>query len=169
MAVTYEPIATTTLGSNALSIVLSSIPSSYTDLRFVISNITRAATNSSDALIRFNGVSTSTYGVTSLYGNGTAATSASFSNWPGVALNMASQFSTSTPSFVTVDVFSYTSSLYKTCLITSQQDFNGSGSVERTVSRFPITSAITSIGIYYGSGSGFATGTTATLYGIKAA
>jgi hypothetical protein len=36
MATTYEPIATTTLGTAAAFITFSSIPATYTDLRLVV-------------------------------------------------------------------------------------------------------------------------------------
>ena len=36
MPATYEPIATTTLGSAATNITFSSIPATYTDLRLVL-------------------------------------------------------------------------------------------------------------------------------------
>ena len=44
MALTYEPIASTTLGSSASSISFNSISTAYTDLRLIVSglNATRA-------------------------------------------------------------------------------------------------------------------------------
>ena len=44
MATTYEPIATTTLGSAAASITFSSIAGTYTDLRLVLSLIPATGT-----------------------------------------------------------------------------------------------------------------------------
>jgi len=52
MPKTYEPIATTTLGSNQTTITFSSIPSTYTDL-VIVSNM--GTTTASYPFIRFNG------------------------------------------------------------------------------------------------------------------
>ena len=52
MPATYEPIATTTLGSAAASITFSSIAGTYTDLRLVMVGTTSA---SDWAFVRFNG------------------------------------------------------------------------------------------------------------------
>jgi hypothetical protein len=66
----------------------------------------------------------------------------------------------------TVDIFSYAGSTNKTALVTSQSDQNGSGAVERSCGLWRNTAAITRIDIFPNSANNFATGTTATLYGI---
>jgi hypothetical protein len=66
---------------------------------------------------------------------------------------------------VTYDIFSYAGSTFKTLLMTTSGDQNGSGWVERIVGLYRSTSAITSISID-ASASTFAVGSTATLYGI---
>jgi hypothetical protein len=61
MAITYEPIATTTLGSAAASVTFSSISGSYTDLVLVVTGI--GATVTTFPWIRFNGLSTNIYSI----------------------------------------------------------------------------------------------------------
>jgi len=161
---TYDKIATTTLGSAAASITFSSIAASWTDLRLVFVGTGSAAI---DGRITFNSDTASNYSYTYLYGNGTAASSASATNQTYLYLNSDS-FSTTIPEFFTVDIFSYTGSTYKTSLLTKSQDTNGSGSTSRWVGLWRGTAAITNINIAASSGN-FNTGTTATLYGIKAA
>ena len=73
MPATYEPIATTTLGSAASSITFSSIAGTYTDLRVVFTP--QGATAGVSAYLEFNGISTTTYSETYLQGNGTTASS----------------------------------------------------------------------------------------------
>lgn len=164
---TYEPIATTTLGSAASSITFSSIPSTYTDLRVVLTwkvnsaNITR---------IRFNSISTTTYSATYLYGNGTTAGSDKQTNLTYIDAGWNAVGDTQ-PALTTFDIFSYTGSTNKTVLATQSGDMNGSGSVDRIVGLWRSTSAITDIQLApVGTPSvTFSAGTTATLYGIKAA
>jgi hypothetical protein len=68
---------------------------------------------------------------------------------------------------ITIDLFSYAGSTNKTILTTTSTDKNGSGGVGRIVSLWRSTSAITGITITDGgAGFGWASGTTATLYGI---
>jgi hypothetical protein len=161
MPATYEPIATTTLGSAAASITFSSIPATYTDLRLVV-NVTMAT--GTTCRYQFNGDTSTNYSTTYLLGDGSSASSGAVTNGSFI---YASQYTASTtiPSFYSMDVFSYAGSTYKTMLTTGSNDRNGSGAVDRQVQLWRSTSAITSINIY--STGTFAIGTTATLYGIK--
>ena len=160
MPTTYEKIATTTLGSTATSITLGSIPATYTDLRLVIV----ASATSGDVQLQLNSDTGSNYSRTYLYGTGASAGSFSGANTSFVYLTGAGL--STTPKLYTVDLFSYAGSTYKTFLYEGNEDANGSGQVLRGVALWRSTSAITSIYLY---GATFAIGTTATLYGIKAA
>ena len=164
MPATYEPIATTTLGSAASSITFSSIASSWTDLRLVISPIT-GTTSGLDINLTLNSDTTaSNYSLTYLYGNGSAASSSRATSYR--AINAALSLSSTVPELHTLDLFSYAGSTFKTMLITSSNDRNGSGGTTRQVMLWRNTAAVTSVGIA-ASSSTFTAGTTATLYGIK--
>ena len=163
MPTTYEPIATTTLGSAAASITFSSIASSWTDLRLVLIGTSSAG---GTGYIRFNSDSGTNYSVTFLRGNGSAASSVRSTNRTELIFNGDTGISTTIPNMALVDVFSYTASTNKTALLTSEEDANGSGSVERMVGMWRNTSAITTITLSL-SGGNFASGFTATLYGVK--
>jgi hypothetical protein len=163
MATTYEKIATTTLGSAATDITFSAIPATYTDLRITL---TGTLVSANQPFLQFNGV-TSTYSSTVLKGNGSTASSyrdtGSSRHYLGdVFVNSSSTL----PSFYSVDVFSYAGSTFKTSLLTASMDYNGSGLVVRQVALFRNTAAITSILLGSGAASNFASGTSATLYGI---
>ena len=73
MALTYEPIASTTLGSSAPSISFNSISTAYTDLRLIVSGLN--ATSAGGWRIRVNGDSGSNYSYNGISGNGTTASS----------------------------------------------------------------------------------------------
>jgi hypothetical protein len=158
MATTYEKIATTTLGSAAATIDFTSIAASWTDLRLVLTCTgsgyiyPNARVNSSAAL----------YSYTILYGDGTSAASYRDVN---DAITLSWNGTNTIPVLYTMDLFSYAGSTYKTILTTGQEDNNGSGVVNRAVSLWRSTSAITSITLR-GGGNNFASGTTATLYGV---
>jgi hypothetical protein len=158
---TEVAIATTTLGSAASSITFSSIPGTYTDLRLVF--VGTSAANVPGEM-RFNGDSGSNYSRTYLSGNGSSASSSRDTNQTNIS--MGASAITSTPMMNTVDIFSYAGSAYKTCLITSSDDRNGSGTVDRQVALWRSTSAITQIRLTVDLTANFTAGTTATLYGI---
>jgi hypothetical protein len=166
MPTTYEPIATTTLVSSSASFTFSSIPSTYTDIRLVIVPIT-GTTSDDNFVLRFNGDTTGNtlYSMTKLRGNGTTASSSRISNdeWWNLIVGRGVS---STPTLYTLDVFSYAGSTFKTGLITSQSDNNGSGDVARQVGLYRSTSAITQITVSTLSNN-LVAGTIATLYGIK--
>ena len=162
---TYDKIATTTLGSAASSITFSSIAASWTDLRLVLVDLD---SNTSTQFIQFNGSTATNYSFTLLAGNGTAASSTTLAGIPSISLGSWFGASTTIPNFSTVDIFSYAGSTYKTSLVSNSYDANGSGGTYRSVALWSSTAAITSILISRSTGT-FNTGTTATLYGIKAA
>jgi len=160
MPTTYEPIATTTLGSAASTITFSSIPATYTDLRLVF-----AGFNGSDLKLRFNSDTGANYSQTVLAGDGASASS--YTN-TSIFLNSSGTTGTSSqPVLYTADIFSYTGSTFKTVLSDEQFDKNGSGSITKNVGLWRSTSAITAIDIVASTSSTIYAGTTATLYGIK--
>jgi hypothetical protein len=164
MAITYEPIASTTLSSSSPTITFSSIAASWTDLRLVI---VAKGTAASDVNMVFNS-SGSACSWTQIAGSGSAASSGRITTAASrayITLNF-NVLSASTPYMYTADILSYTDSKNKTCLITFQEDNNGSGYTGNKVGMWPSTAAITSITL---NGTDFATGTTATLYGITKA
>lgn len=167
MPVTYEPIATVTLGSEASSIVFSSIPATYTDLRLVMVGVKPSATNSAPR-VQFNtdtGASTN-YSYTRLDGEGTTASSTTVANHAGIPLIFFDALVTTTPKLGTLEIFNYRGSTNKTCLNVESSDRNGSGRVVVAVGMWRNTAAITTITINDNSSRNFGVGTTATLYGI---
>ena len=165
MPATYEKIATTTLGSAVNEIDFSAISGSYTDLRLIFT-MNGQSVASGTPFIRFNLDSGSNYSQTVLAGQGTVAASAQQTNITKIDLGTYTAPQTSQPTFITVDMFSYSNSTNKTCLITWSNDYNGGGSTERAVGLYRSTSAITAIKLKAASTNTFNIGTTATLYGI---
>lgn len=164
MPATYEPIATTTLGSATATITFSSIPATYTDLRFVIVATNSAGSNFS---VRVNGDTGNNYSQTDLSGSGIIAGSARLTNFGRfVPTATGLGLSTTIPHLYTGDLFSYAGSTNKTVLFTNSEDENGNGYLVRLVGLWRNTTAINTIALISDSGT-FNIGTTATLYGIK--
>ena len=161
MPATYEPIATTTLGSAAASVSFSSIPATYTDLRLVVTGGT--SVSGTYAWIQYNSDTASNYSTTRVDGDGSGAAS---SRTTSATFIRNSTSLDSNPNLVITDIFSYAGSTFKTCLIDTAADQNGSGRVTRTVGLWRSTSAITSI-LFSANSGNLNVGTTATLYGIK--
>jgi hypothetical protein len=166
MPATYEPIATTTLSSTTTNITFSSIPNTYTDLRVSVVGI---PTVGEFPRLRFNS-STSNYAYQRLTGNGTAVSSLSETGRNSIGFaNDAATPSTTNPIFTVIDIFSYAGSTNKYALLSTSQDANGSGLVEARFGVWFDTTAITSVNLFFLTAASWAIGTTATLYGIKAA
>jgi hypothetical protein len=164
MAITYDPIATTTLGSATSTITFSSIPATYTDLRLVFTCTTASGVV---VFIRFNGDTASNYSRVFMDGEGTAANSASTTGSTTLRPMGNGSTSATVPTLITVDTMSYTGSTFKTSLCTFSGDKNGSGSVSSAVAMWRSTAAINSVLIFNSGAVNFSIGTTATLYGIK--
>ena len=157
MAITYEPIATTTLGTSASSVTFSTIPGTYTDLVLVVAG-TSAATNGNE--MQFNGDTGNNYSFTLLYGTGSAAVSSRNSN---ISFAYAGRTNTNQSVSITQIMNYANTTTYKTVL--TRASSNGD-IVMANVSTWRSTSAITSL-VY--AGATFNSGPVFTLYGIKAA
>ena len=160
MPTTYTPIATQTLGSAASSVTFSSISGTYTDLRIIY-----ATTASGDAgnYLRFNSDTGSNYSRTGLYGNGSSAGSNRDTNATGIygPFTMSSAITSNT-----IDIMNYSNTTTnKTCLVRAGAANN---STLASVGLWRSTAAITSVSITC-DGANFTSGSTFTLYGIKAA
>ena len=165
MTVTYDSIATTTLGSAASTITFSSIPGTFTDLRLVLNGRTLNTTGTYVSF-RINGDTGTNYSYTKVYGNGDSATSSRGTSTATLWINDADA-SGANPYLIEVDIFSYAGSTNKTLLTTASMDRNGGGIVDKTVGLWRNTAAITSVTFVNSAGNAFQSGTTATLYGIK--
>ena len=163
---TYESIATQTLGSAAASVTFSSISNTYTDLVLVMNPSMSASTN--QPVITLNSDTGTNYSTTSLRGDGSSAASSrhtSIAGWypvpgPGVGTN-------GNPEPWIVQIMNYSNTTtYKTAL----SRFNNAISyVTANVHLWRNTAAISTITITMESSANFNTGSTFTLYGIKAA
>ena len=175
MPATYEPIATTTLGSNASSVSFTSISGSYTDLILVCFYRDTRAQKYSYPYVRFNSDSGSNYSVTSIYGSGSAAFSSRASNQTG--LNIGEGAGASSPaneySPIILNIINYSNATTNKTTLNRTNNVSGDGglNVGAQVGLWRSTSAITRIDIYPdgGGGTNIASGSTFTLYGIKAA
>jgi len=163
---TYEPIATTTLGTATNSISFSSIPATFTDLVLIVNGEgTSTGGGSQDVVLRLNGETAATnYSETVLRGSGSSATSIRYSE---SYLNAASAWSTGRRYNHIVQFMNYANTTtFKTVL--SRGNYAG-GDVNAVVILWRATpAAINQIALNI-SPNNFAIGTTATLYGIKAA
>jgi hypothetical protein len=168
MSSTYEPIATTTLGSAQSSIDFTSIPATYTDLVIVFNGQAAASTNNLE--LQFNGDTSNNYSDTYLSANGSSASSGRESSTKAsilVANNGNPPTSGSAYSLSIINIFNYTNTTtYKTVLSRSNNAANGVDAIVGLWRNTP--AAITSIKVFIKSSNNLATGSSATLYGIKA-
>lgn len=159
MPSTYTPIATQTLGSAAASVTFSSIPSTYTDLICVISG---SFTSAQGVYVRFNNDSGSNYSSTYLLGNGSAASSNRSTSdvWTPLGYLGTDQSNT---------IFSVMNYANTTTNKTGIGRGNTAGALTfATVGLWRSTAAINRLDIQPTSGN-ITSGSTFTLYGIKAA
>lgn len=166
-AATYEPISTTTLGSNTNTTSFNSITGSYTDL-ILVSNVL-CTTVSATIYLRFNSDTGTNYSVTAMDGTGSAAESWRVSNDSGIELlNRSATMNGSNPVMCVSQIMNYSNATtYKTA-ISRYNGINTSSETTATVGLWRNTNAINSVTIYATLGN-FQSGSTFTLYGIKAA
>jgi hypothetical protein len=162
---TYEPIASTTLGSNTATVTFDNIPGTYTDL-ILVGRFGIQSGNQTELYVRFNSDSGSNYSHTALFGGGSSAASNRASSASlGILVSTSDSSAVSTFS---AQVMSYpNTNVNKTVLSAYAAPGRDVG---RTVGLWRSTSAITRIDISRNASSNdVVSGSTFALYGIKAA
>jgi hypothetical protein len=167
---TYIPIATNTLTAAATSVTFSSISSDYTDLVLVSS-----VGSNNDAQVfscRINGDTGTNYSIVQLLGQGSGAFSSLESSQTKMNISKGIGVTTTTAGMSVVSNFNNyaNATTYKTVLSRVSESVGTYLGVAATVGVWRSTAAITSIQLSLNNGtSTFNTGSTFTLYGIKAA
>lgn len=163
MAVTYEPIASTTLGSAATSVTFSSIPGTYTDL--VLVAFMKESSGTTYTSLRLNGDTGTNFSTTDLYGSGGSAISTRQSNQSVIANGQSSTGGSYTATIINLMSYANTN-VFKTTLAAT---VNPAVLVLRSVGLWRSTSAITSVTLLTSTADTWVAGSTFSLYGIKAA
>lgn len=167
MAGTYSPISSTTLGSNAATITISSIPSTYTDLMFIFNGSNSIGNDS--YLMYINGVVTGgLYSATYVESDGASSYSGSWNARNDIPVARGGS-ATAGADLVIGQFNGYTNtSMYKSMVFRYALGGTLGARTSITNGLYQSTSAISSLTIKSGSGNIIA-GSTVTLYGIKAA
>jgi hypothetical protein len=161
MAVTYEPIASTTLVSTAATVTFSSISGAYTDLILVMN--AADTTSNANAWMNINSDTGSNYSRTNLLGDGSTGSSTSAANQAFLYLTPLIGTGTDFGTNWIVQFMNYSNTTtYKTILYRANQ---ASGGVVLVAGLWKSTSAINSLDIK-NQGTAWKTGSTFTLYGI---
>jgi hypothetical protein len=167
MPATYEPIATTTLGSPQTTVTFSSISSAYTDLILVFAGSPTAGNVGNTISITFNSDTGTNYSRTFLLGDGTSASSGRSSS---VAAYQPAGLFSNMNQIIQFQNYSNTTT-FKTVIARSNIATSTVGNyVAATVGMWRSTAAINRIDFTTVAGTAVIdTGSTFTLYGIKAA
>lgn len=173
MPSTYTPITAQTLTTATTTVTFSSIPSTFTDLVLVVSNLT-TTNNSSNLYGRVgNGSADSgtNYSYTILKGSTTTVASSTRQTNSNV-LNLGGYdigTTNTVPSMSITNFMNYSSTATNKTVLSRFSIVNGGSSeINTMVQLWRSTAAINYIQVYTNGGN-LLTGTTLSLYGIKAA
>jgi hypothetical protein len=162
---TYQLIETKTLGTAAASIEFTSIPQDGTDLAILVSARSARSDVDDNTRLSLNG-STSNFTSRWLYGNGSAASSGTETNYAGQV--SAANATSNTFGNNLIYIPNYTSTNAKSFSVDSVMENNGTFSVQVLIAGLWNPSpnvAITSLSIAGGNGN-LVTGSTISLYKI---
>ena len=159
---TMTPIATNTLAAGANTVTFSSIPQSYTDLVCVISNLKVTADTDSVGYY-FNGSTASNYSWTYM-GSGPGSSRSSNQGGTGNYLSWAATSATD-PGILISNIMNYSNTTINKTSIGRV----GIRTTEAWINLWRSTDAISSITFFCQGANNYLTGTTFTIYGIKAA
>lgn len=167
MTATYDSIATTTIGTATNTVTFSSVPSTYTDLVLIVNGGT--STDAYFYLRLGTGGSTDTgnnYSTTYLSGSGSTAFSGRTSNTNTIGIAYDYGLPTNTSNFnAIIHIMNYANTTTnKTVIARANNAANGTST---SVGLWRNTGAINTVNLWP-SGGNFNSGTTFSLYGIKA-
>jgi hypothetical protein len=160
MTATYEKIASTTASGSTDSITFSSITGSYTDLVLVIN--ARNNDGADTVYMEFNSDTNTNYSNTRIEGNGSVASSYRQSNASNMSIGIIDTSNVMATIIVNINNYS-NSNNFKTYIARGSVS---SYSTRATVGTWRNNAAINAIKVY--AGTIFVSGSTFTLYGIKA-
>jgi hypothetical protein len=168
MPSTYEPIATTTLGSAQSSVTFNSF-SGYTDLILILNARQDTAVSYQSFFCRINGDGGSNYSWTQLAADGSSVYSDRLANdsycrLSGIPGNNAGSTTYGT---AIVNFMNYSNSTTNKTILSRGAVVGGES--QTAVSLWRNTNAITSFVLYTAGLNNWASGSMFTLYGIKAA
>ena len=143
MAATYEPLATTTLGSNQTSVTFNSF-SGYTDLVLVANVKATNGTTGRWFKVVLNSDTGSNYSITYIQGNGSSATSGRYSNRSDGCFMGLTNSTNYIPIIINFENYA-NATTYKTMI--SRSSAVSSDGVMSCVGLWRSTSAITSISV----------------------
>lgn len=162
---TYTALNKVTItGSTTNTMEFASIPSGYTDLRIVFNGQTTAA---AITCLKFNNTIAGTdYSYTWIGGGGATATTNLGANQPHAYVTNVGHMNAN-PGQITIDILQYSNPSMRKHIISTAVNGAGLG-VDKTVSKWRQTTAISSIQIFLDRAEYWSIGSTFTLYGIKA-
>ena len=171
MAITYEPLATTTLTTSAANITFSSISGAYTDL--ILVGKAKSLLSGTDSIgIAVNGSGSAIYSRTYLQTTGSTTTSGRQT----AQIRIVSDYIMGTSGVADFGVYTWNFMDYsntttkKTVLFRGNNTkVSGGWNASAMVYLVDTTSAITSLTIATMNGPNLAAGTSFTIYGIKEA
>jgi hypothetical protein len=158
---TMTPITTNTLSATATSVTFSNVPQGYTDLYIVWNGSVNTSQNVS---LQFNSDTGSNYSATRLRGTGSAAES---SRWSNITLMYGPNPDTTGNSTVVWQVMNYSNSTTNKTGIA--RGGGAGGETGAYVGLWRNTAAITSVTVIINGSATMSSGTSLTIYGIKAA
>jgi hypothetical protein len=163
MAVTYEAIATQTLSSSQTTVTFSSISQEYTDIIAVL-NLTSVGDNMLGRVGNGSIDTGNNYSSTRVGGNGSSASSSRSSSTSYLIFDGSAYLNTARATYV-IQYMNYTNNTTKKTILARGN--NSSVGVDAVVLTWSSTSPINTIS-FNSSSNQYLTGSTFTLYGIKA-
>jgi hypothetical protein len=165
----YDSLATVTLSSSSATVDFVGIPSGYKHLQIRAIARSTSAVTASNMRLRFNSDTGNNYAVHYLGGDGASpyAGASTSSNKGYAGLTSGASATSGIMGATVVDILDYTNTNKNTTTrALSGVDLNGSGYMELDSSFWNNTSAVTSISLFFDSGS-FAQYTQFALFGVK--
>jgi hypothetical protein len=172
MPSTYTLISSNTLGSSTASVTFSAIPQTYTDLVLRISTRNDDTGVSETVLMRVNGLSTSIYSSTYLYGTGTSALASRDTAQTDINDGIRANGGNATANtFSNNEIYlpNYTGSNTKVVSVANAAEQNATTNnwIGASANLVQTSSAITSITLSNTTTKVFLTGSSFYLYGIS--